>query len=269
MSARGKVRTYSWAQVQDHYRTMIEDPQGSGESSLVPQLLDGNYWAGCDTTEVLDRLDRGYDFPEDMRVDFPELTSEGVGNRWRWSDEDGDYDHAEFLSGEPDYMLDRKPSAMRPGVYVHAGMWFHAGTPSEVIAEYGCWVGGAVASIQATGCDVSLRVESTAQRIYEGEDLSTVAIQVKRFGEQLVARDFAALFAEGGMRHLIFGSYSLAERAGEATVNTTYGHARYGLGWVCEFDPDTRTLTIEQPASASHFPAEELNAQLAEIRERL
>lgn len=274
-SADGTIsHVHSWADVAAFYRRFAREPApaGSGLATLTP-LWDGG-WSGGTREDVLRMLDQGYDFPAEYAQDFP-VSVDGSGPRWRWNDEDGDYEHELFLAGEADYYLDRRLEPGKPGVYVHCELWFTSATTNETLAAYGQWVGAAVRAIQAMGYDVALRVTSTANGIWSGPGLNPsqrhqTAIQVTRFGEQLLARDFSALFTEPGLRHLIFGAMSIPEiEYPKVQTNSSYGTLIRGQGWGVEWDEDARVLSFTCQSHGAEFPAEDMTAMLKEATERL
>jgi hypothetical protein len=266
-------RTYAYADLIEFYRAyMLADkpppmPACSCTEKHRASVRQGGHWAGRPAHEFAPILDAGVDLDPGEQAVLP-VALDGEGTAWRWNDQDGDYDHAEFLSGEADYYLDRRIEPGKPGIYVHVEDWWVAGTSGETIAAYGSWVASAVAAIQSQGFDVALTVTASANDIVDGErGRSEFSVVVKRFGEQLIARDFAVLFTHEGFRHLMFTSYCMPEifEPGKRTGHYL-GTIIRGVHYSVEFDPDTRVLHISNDSSGATFPAEDMSTMLREVR---
>lgn len=284
-------RVMPYAKVAQYYRDLISgrlEPRGDTLQESVENWKSANrgsgynydfYGAGSD--EMLGRLNSGYDFPPGNLPDMPvDLT--GTGPRWTFNDSEGDYLHEEFMSGESDYYVERQIAESKPGIYLHVECSFVCDTPHETVSQYGQWVGATVAAIQGSGYDVALRLTSTLDSLYEEEagKRAEIVVQVTRFGEVLLPRDFAVLFSPGGYRHLIFlakmipGEEIIApagtdKRSAElVTPSGGLGTPIMSHGWGVEFDADARILHFTPDSHGSPFPEEFMSATLREVQEQ-
>ncbi len=280
-----KRRVVSFAHVCRWYRDLRSGVKVKGSVMKKRQAAaQGNdQWTGASGSEMQDRLDRGYDFPLGNLPELP-IDLEGRGPRWKFNDGEGDYLHEEFLAGEADFYVDRIPEESKPGIYVHAEVTFSAGINHSTITAYGKWVGAALAAIQAMGHDVALRITCTVTDLYVQESgfQHETAVQVTRFGEKLLARDYAVLFSPGGYRHLLFVAQCIPGEEpvvpvgtepsdyGKKLVTPNYGlgHCLFNMDWGVEFDPDQRILhfTCSQTGSGG-FPEESMDEMLKEVQE--
>jgi hypothetical protein len=168
---------------------------------------------------------------------------------------------------------------------MHVEVTFSSGISHEQITAYGKWVGSAIAAIQAQGYDIALRITCTVTSLYDEEARfrHETAIQVTRFGEQLLARDYAVLFSPGGYRHLLFVAQCIPgeepvvpagvepSEYGEklVTPSSGLGHCIYSMDWGVEFDPEERILHVTcSQTTGGEFPEEAMNENLREVQEQ-
>lgn len=274
-------RVIPFAALADFYREVTTDRRKIRQSQLRRQVSEwkrgkGTFLADTSADQVNDWLANGYDFEPGSLPEMP--VNDATAPTWRSNDEDGDYLHEEFLAGEADFYMDRVEEQTRPGIYLHVEVAFSGGIPGETVKQYGLWVGRAVAAIQSAGFDVALRITSTVDSLYPHEPgRHQTAVQVSRFGEVLLPRDYAVLFTGGGYRHLLFAAKMMC---GEVPIKPegfegeykTLVPAREGLGmpyrrdWDVSFDAESRILSVSCNSRSSHFPERAMDDQLREVQ---
>lgn len=278
-------RLYEWHEVQAHYRRFA-GLDWAGVTDKLQQLDLGTgkgivdlasdwskttdkptEWYGASQDSILTRLAHGYDFPAGISGTMIPTESTGYGPAWRWNETDGDYEHEVFLGGEPACFHDRRIEQAKPGIEVNVECSFVCDTKAETVTAYGAWVGAAVAAIEAGGYDVALCLTSTVRNLYRQEEGVTneTAIRVSRFGEPVLSRDYAALFAPGGYRHLIFAAKTIPEIEEDLRCSYGLGTVIHGQGWNVSFDDESRTLEIGCSSMGAEFDAESMTQMLNEI----
>jgi hypothetical protein len=274
--SREQRRRISFADLQQHYREIVSKPdeQPSKLRALarswnnIDDYDDG--FSGDHPDKVLAKFGTGVDLPGG-NADVIPVALEGEGPAWRWTDDEGEYDHSEFLSGEPEFYLDRRIEKSKPGIYIEVGLCYVWSAPLELIADFGRWVGQAIQAIQTRGFDICLDIVTPGTNAYPGETATYFrnAVTVKRFGEVLNARDFNVMFLGEGFRQLLFSYIALPEKREGIPIAGNMGQPLH-TDWVVEFNPESRTLTFQSkgvPSSNEVLPVEYLNDQLREIAE--
>jgi hypothetical protein len=271
---------YSFGELAELYRLGAERGEFVGpyhkkmQSSWTTATADSFH--GGNSEELLGYLAHGYTPPSGTFTGVP-VSFEGEGVAWKYNDEDGDYEHDLFISGEPDYYLDRRIVPSKPGIHVVVGMDFNGGVGPDVVAAYGEWVGGALFAIGSAGFDVSLSVTNTVTNGYSGEhektgknygrkDKSEFVVVVKRFGEVVIPKDFLILFSRVGFRHLIFLASVIEERHG-LTADAGLG-SPIRSDWGIDYDDDQRVLQVSSKSSGGRFPVETMDKQLRQTAEQ-
>lgn len=272
---------YSWAEIQREYRTLIGTSAPDAKSMYPSEYAErmrtneGGFF-GAESRQVMRWLREGYDPPKsDLDPSAVPIDLGGEGAAWRWSDDDdGEYAHDEFISGESEYYLTRRPVQGKPGVSVQVDLSFNCHTDTgggpSVISQYGDWVGSVVRALQGRGHDVSVCVYDVCRAQYPHAAKQTeTRVQIKRFGETMIARDFAILFTRPGFRHLIFTASMLEDIRGRRTVSAGLGIPVAG-DWGVEFDPHSRVLNITcYPRAPQSFPREYMDNLLREVADNL
>lgn len=264
-------RRVSYAQLQRLYADVTEHPYeyGSQVSNLATSWnAASSFYGDRDASEVKRLFEVGVDLPGG-HADVVPIKLEGEGPAWRWNDEEGDYEHSEFLAGEPDFFLARRIEDAKPGIYIDVELSYVCTTDVELIADFGRWVGKAIQAIQARGFDISLTISTAGSGAYHSERPGRFQthVTVKRFGESLYARDFNVLFLPEGFRHLLFLAIAMPEHTEGLRVSGGLGRP-HGTDWNVDFDPDQRKLSFGSkgfPDRHEKLPVEYLNGQLADI----
>lgn len=269
------VLTYNFAEVIRTYREGIERGRtlGPRHRELVEEQREnsGNFYGGT-PEDMLKTLKRGYEPPSGAKPTMDVQTFEGDGIAWRWSDEDGEYEHSEFLAGEPEFFLDRRRVPGKPGIAVQVGMQINCSMDSSVVADYGEWVAATLRELGRLGYDVSLTAYSELQSLQytlpdgsDGHDMTfVVRVVVKKFGEILLPQDYLTLFSRTGYRHLFFTACIMDEARG-ASISGGLGYPVHNTDWAVGWDPDTRVLQITAPPSSREFPKEGMDRMLKEV----
>lgn len=264
-------RRYDWADVARHFEFhatgQATAPSGSTLESLIDSLPRDkkHHFYGRTVDEVIHDLRYGREFEAGAYANLPQEL-EGEGPAWRFNDEDGDYQHDLFLSGEPDFYLDRRQEPAKLGLHIHAEVSFVWSTATSTIQAYGAWVGGALRAIQDRGYDVALAVTCNLKNTIGGErGRHETIIQVTQFGETLIDKDYAVLFTAEGFRQIMFAALSIPEvREGKRT-SRSYGTVISGQGWGADWDPDDRVLRFSCNSMGGAFPHEDMDALLADL----
>jgi hypothetical protein len=273
---REQHRRISFAELQRHYREVVTKPDEQ-PAKLRSLAHDWNRiddyddtFSGASVETVLSRFSTGVDLPGGDADVIP-VALEGEGPAWRWTDDEGEYDHSEFLSGEPEFYLDRRIEKSKPGIYIEVELSFVWSTPLELIADFGRWVGQAIQAIQARGFDICLDITTSGTGAYPHETAVafTNAVTVKRFGEVLNARDFNIMFCGEGFRQLLFSYIARPEKVEGIPISMGLG-SPLQTDWTVEFNPESRTLSFMSkghPGSQEVLPVDYLTDQLREIAE--
>ena len=179
-----------------------------------------------------------------------------------WSDEDGDPDVGRLIGGWDDFYFAVDNADAKPPLRVNVAMDFSAMVSAETVAKYGAWVARLVLGLENAGYDLEVNIMSPGQGVWVGGGKFSTLVRVKRAGELSHFRDWSALFAPTGYRHLIFTSIALgAERFGK--VATTGLGGPIASEWTVKHDPASETLEVRANPFSSSFDGAKLDAALA------
>lgn len=253
-------------------------------STLARHIKDwrsgqGGEWEGGTAADTRRWIERGYDFPP-MPASLSPQSMDARRPKWVVSDEpDGEFDYDLYESGEPDYFRTLTNVGSKPGIRVEVVNIWVCSTNAKVLADYGRWVGSALYALQAQGYDLEIRVTAPSNGVFSGGDDTgfTPAVQVSKFGEQVMARDWSVMFSPTGSRHLMFLALMLPEarklrelndkpRRVSGSLGQGMMDSRYDINW----QPESRTLLItNQYMTPNDFPAEAMTRKLAAIQKEV
>ena len=185
-----------------------------------------------------------------------------------WDEEGENVDVCAALSGDDEPFVEWEDLPSKPGIKVVAELAFLGVVQPNVIAEYGAWLAGMVANLEGEGVDVELDVaHPSGGSLIASDDRSKnqMIVRVKRAGEVRDFADYSALFSPSGFRLLGFSARVMACEAWGVTCSSGFGRSLDRRNWEVRWDATERTLYVLRPASPSHFPAEQMSAQLAEV----
>ena len=191
--------------------------------------------------------------------------------KWQWSDDpEGEFDYDTYLLGETECYRTRRKRKHRGGVRVEVAMSFSCNIRAQVIAEYGQFVADVLGTIQGMGSDVEVSIVQSGAHMYREtlRDTTEIEIVVSRFGEQVMIREWSALFSPGGFRHLVFAGMALPERTADRHINAGWGMPQH-REWSVKFEDDSRTLKISCDSRSSSFPRDRMESQMRELAERI
>lgn len=268
-------RVYSYGETVKTYRGAVEhgDMLGPNHARQVQEWERdfGGFYGGT-SEEMLERLNKGWLPPVEDGQDAQTIISsfQGTSPAWKFTDDEGDYEHDLFLAGEPEFFLDKPPTPGKPGITIEVSIGFNCSTSAATVGDYGRWVAAAIRSIGSAGFDVALNVSGRFHSLYpemgEGEKVTNTVVVVKRFGETLLPQDFLVMFSETGYRHLFFSAMHIPERDG-IRISGCIGYPMQDQDWAVGYDPDTRVLHVTCPASGYTFPREEMDRMFMEAAE--
>lgn len=261
--------THDWAVVRDAYMRWTDPSTDRSKLPIRVQRLFNSWsggWSGATIDQAREWTARGYEPPALDTGAVASLSSDVDKPRWIWSDDpEGEFDHDLYSSGEVDCYRSRTKRAQRVGINVEMGFGFHAGMKASTIADYANWVGSVLQAIQRQGFDVALSLFYEGTNTYRGGSNDRVSIQVARFGERVMFREWSALFSPAGFRHLFFAAIVVAEET-DPPVKAAEGlgspkHRKYAV----TFDKATRTLRFDN--AQGPFPADQMSAEFEAARQ--
>ena len=265
------VYVYDWHDIASTFRAYASGALKATSGtlkSLIERWRDDSErsFYGANMTETVAWLDEGYELP-DMPAGLPPIAAETMDNRWRYTDDPtiGAYCHEMFMSGDPLHYLAKVPQPVKPGIAVEVQMSFSANVRHKLIAQYGRWIGRALASLEARGYDMRLDTVYVGSGVMRDQRRTETRIRVTDFGEVTLARDWSALFSPGGWRLLTFMAIALPGERDNKRVSRSLGSPQGAHGWDLDFDPETRVLKVMCQSMASTFPAEEMTEKLAQV----
>ena len=260
---------YTWMELTDKYKRYAIEREDAPRRirDKVEGLYDDPEWNGASTGQMHDYIIKGYEFP-DIDPDLLPDAGEGEGGRWYFTD---DPDGAEYQwdldeMGEMDYYLKRKQVKSKPGIKLQIDMGFNSGINHSVIDQYGSWVGSLIATLEDNNYDLEIDLYSKNKNLIGGEPETEIEVQVSKFGELVFFKDWNAIFAPGGYRHLNHLAKCLPSEQGKRVAdNLGYPMTK---GYNVQWDTENRTLVITCGKDAI-FPAALMNEALAKAKEEM
>lgn len=252
-----------WAEVVQLYRRYV----GSGYKAearefnrQIREWRDGTNkgFSGNTGEEMIEFLDRGYEFPKQIDADVLPVVSAFKKRQSYTDDPEGEYSHDLYTMGEPEFFLTTPKREKLIGIRLNVEYSFIHYVPAKVLGEYAQWVGGMINVLQTKGYDLEIVVSTKIRSPYRGFQISDFDIRVSRFGERVMPHDWSALFSPGGFRHFYFMlAHEGKERENKLIVEEGLGECivhNYDINW----DPNARQITIHNHPGASEFPADEM-----------
>jgi hypothetical protein len=261
---------YTWSHVIERYNHYFKDKVPATTSELSDRQAEvatgrRNHWLGASVDEMLAYLSEGFEFPE-MSYDLLPETVDSEQSKWRFTDDpDGaEYQYDLDYQGELDYYLKKMPTAPKPGIRLFIDMGFHSGIGAERIGRYGAWIGSLITSLEAHGYDLEIKLYSHNRKIITKptRDDGKFYVEVSKFGELVFFKDWSAIFAPGGYRHLNHLVKMLPEEEGYKI--------HYGLGYpivkgyAVKWDEESRELNIT--CGKGEFYPEEMTGELEQVK---
>lgn len=187
--------------------------------------------------------------------------------RWQWSEAGDEIDVGLALSGDASPFRSFEASPTAGGLNIRALYSFQSNVDHNVIAAYGAWIARLLATCNGAGVSPALTIDQYGERLTSRHrTLVLIRLRVKQENEALDWHRYSCLFSPTGYRHLGFTALMYAGGS-----NVLPGTLASGLGgcvsqgeWGVEWEPTTRTLTVNAPAYADQFPSIELTEQLIE-----
>lgn len=223
-------------------------------------------WTGCTYQQMEKWVKDGYQPPE-----MPEIEdyTPFVARRRYVSGESGDEVMAELAwSGDPTPFRNWEMRKRKPGCRIIADMSVHCSTSPKLIATYGAWLAGLIMGMEVGGYDLEVDVIYKLASLYKGipsaQGGEKITIRLTDVGVQSDFKEYSPMFSPGGFRML--GFYAIGMTADTLKLQTTPGLGRPGGSkWDIEFEEVSRTLTINSPNGATHFPADELSEKVQQL----
>lgn len=244
---------------------------GSGRRVVESYCRESGYssFSDGDNTAIIDRIRNGYDLERLEGVESPNTLHAEQRKRRMTDDADGEYDHTAFLNGDAEYYVVKDRPAPKRGLHVEISLCFSGSVSGRVCSEYGVWTAQALRALKAARHDLSIVATNRTDHAYDGERSSDTHVTLKRYGQTMLAADWAVLFSPGGYRSLMFTCKALAAHTDGAALSSGLGSPQVARDWGLDWNRETRTLKINNPRNASSFPAQEMTRKLGEILPRL
>lgn len=273
--------TVSWQELQDMYRYIVTTNDTSKLGGTLGRLSRSwkegeSFYGAMNAAELLEKFNTGYMPKEWTKTRSLPMDLGGKGEDWLWNEDEGDYHHDEFISGESDFYIDKHIVDSKPGLTIEVDLTFSSFVSTDTLMKYGKWVGSALASVQSMGYDVRLRASSYVDDLLYRDVTSSseFVIEILDFGQQNIPRDYAILFTDNGYRHLFFALYAsynsdyFMGRTGRKSVPVCegLGHPRRA-GWGVEWDSDRRVLHVTCDSGAASFDEDMMFNMLKEASE--
>lgn len=206
---------FSWSEITQAYQSLVAgELKGKEETNRLKEEWETNKneFYGGTSEEMLDILINGYPFDNlSDEISLPVSTYERPRRRYT-DDSEGEFNYDLYANGETEFYLQEIRRPHRGGISLLVQYDFAANVTPENIASYGRWVGAVIQHLQARGYDLEIKVFCLGSYAYEQVDgVTETHIQLSKFGEQVLKRDWSALFSPCGYRHLGFMSLVLPE----------------------------------------------------------
>lgn len=183
--------------------------------------------------------------------------------RTHWRDEGDDLDLSRALSGDPAPFSSRE-SGVKPGISIEVKCNFLAATPAKVLEDMGAWLQTLVSGYEAAGHDIELVATYPSTGVFKRRlHVTNWRVQLKRFGQLSDYVAWSPAFAPTGFRHLIFAMWMLYGDRNGLQTDPGLGSSVGSREWGASYDPQTNLLQLDSPASAQHFPGEEMTRKVA------
>ena len=260
--------TLDFADVANGWRGMLDGSlklSGKQAKAVAVQTdlwRSGDHFTGDSEAGMHDKLDNGY------RVDGMRLKGKNTRTRRRnkWSEENGELHYERVLAGEDAILRERAPrkNAQR-AIKLEIELAVRANTPTSVLADYAVWIGKLITGLEGGGFQTQIDVVSRCRALTPAAKQFDTHIRVKQFGRKGSKRSWSALLSPGGFRHLVFCARILGCEQAGVPASSGMG-ASFGPAWDLNWDAKSRKLTVKCAAETQRFPAESMDAMLAQIK---
>ena len=262
-----KTATFDYAEVKRTFLDTVEGrarhPQAVHMNSVLRWKTGANRdFTGCYLSEMIDWVKNGF-HPEEM-TGIEDYFEARPRRKIRFTDE-GELDLSLALSGFDYPFMEWEKRDRKPGLKVTIELAFLASTKAPVIAAYGAWVAGVIASLEQQGYDLAVEIQMPSRKdVYQRAQKTACNLVVKRENEASDFTEWSALFSPGGFRMLGFTARAMACQEWGVKLASGYGSS-LDRRWDILFNEEDRHLMITRPASPRDFPAEEMTAKLANV----
>lgn len=233
------------------------------EPEYVPGRKAPGAFYGASLKQTVEWTHNGYTPPEFAHAaGYMQKVMQGD---WVYNEEGENVDVAAALSGDDEPFVDWQEAPTRPGLAITIELAFLASTRAEVIAEYGAWVAGMLATFEEQGIDLAVDVELPSGSGLVTSDSGSknqMTIRVKQPGEISGFQDWSVLFAPSGFRTLGFLTRAMACEEWQVVCSTGFGQSYSRPDWDAEYDEGTRHLRILRPPSPRSFDASKLTEKI-------
>lgn len=229
---------------------------------MAARWNSGDSWTGGDSEQMKDWILRGYNIPG-LQIKEPHISPEIHRRRIKYSEE-GEFQYDLMRSGFDYPFLEWEKRPAKPGLKLEIAFEMVASTAAKVIAEYARWIAQAVGAVESAGIDCAIGVTCYLRgAIASNRNRNArVNIEVKRENEAFDLNRWSAIFAPTGFRMLVFVAIALTAERNNEDVDSGLGYPIGAKGFSVKFDDETRVMKIDHPSSPSHFPFEDMTAQL-------